>query len=141
MHTSTVYNDEALADQEAEDMLQNSDDNSLGLPRDISHQMLEKYDGQIASGKQSVYRNNVGSPDLLQSEIVNLPLDARMNRNYGNIINSFDKDASAKKASDYMIIRSLDTMSDQTLYKQTSQMENETQRQESVVKLMRQATV
>lgn len=37
MHTSTVYNDEALADQEAEDMLQNSDDNSLGLPRDISH--------------------------------------------------------------------------------------------------------
>ena len=122
-------------------MLQNSDDNSLGLPRDISHQMLEKYDGQIASGKQSVYRKNVGSPDLLQSEIVNLPLDARMNRNYGNIINSFDKDASEKKASDHMIIRSLDTMSDQTLYKQTSQMENETQRQESVVKLMRQATV
>ena len=35
-----------------------------------------------------------------------------MNRNYGNIINSFDKDASAKKASDHMIIRSLDAMSD-----------------------------
>lgn len=117
-------------------MLHGSDENSVGLPRDMSHHMLEKYDGQITTSKDGIYTKEAGGV-----EIVNIPLDTRLNRNYGNVINSFEKENKASDARIGLMVGPLDGLSDQTLYDQQKTGDGSASKRESVIKIMRQATL
>ena len=116
-------------------MLHCSDENSLGLPRDISHHMLEKYDGQITTHKDGIYTREAGSTDIIN-------IDTRLNRNYGNVINSFEKEREKEKQANEglattLMVGPLDGLSDQTLYDQQKMNEGSASKRDSVLKIMR----